>query len=84
MYSRKFLQNGFVTFILYDIKFLHKENADQHLWKILFYNIIELLRKSIAEGGPEGDRQKKILVQLIDQVTLCEIKVRLCTAVVLL
>lgn len=68
---RKFLQNGFVTFILSDIKFLHKENADQHLWKILFYNIIELLRKGVAEGGPDGEHQKKILLQLIDQVIEC-------------
>ncbi|KAE8742757.1 hypothetical protein FOCC_FOCC011684 [Frankliniella occidentalis] len=68
-YIRQFIQNGFVTFVLSDIKFLHKENADQQLWKILFHNLIELLRKGVSEGGPDADHQKKLLLQIIDDGT---------------
>jgi protein SMG6 len=51
-----------------DIKFCQTENVEQHLWKILFYNIIELLRKSIAEDAQNKAQYKQTMLTLIEQV----------------
>jgi protein SMG6 len=51
-----------------DLKFCQTENVEQHLWKILFYNIIELLRKSVAENVENKEQYKQIMLTIIEQV----------------
>lgn len=40
---------------------------EQHFWKILYYNIIELIRKAIASDPPYKDQCKSFLLWLIDE-----------------
>lgn len=54
--------------LLTDLRFCQAENVEQHLWKILYYNVIELLRKLIVEHPTEKDRYKKALLTIIDEV----------------
>lgn len=42
------------------MKFCQFENVEHHFWKLLYYNTIELLRKSLAE---EEDSEKKLMIK---------------------
>lgn len=53
-----------------DLKFCQAENVEQHFWKIMYYNIIEILRKPIAQENIElREQYKKILLKLVDEGT---------------
>ncbi|XP_015592692.1 telomerase-binding protein EST1A isoform X2 [Cephus cinctus] len=68
--NRNCLQNSLRSLLETDIKFCEAENVEQHIWKILFYNIIELLRKGMPkENSVERDCYKKIMLGVIDEGT---------------
>lgn len=55
------------TIFTIDIKFCREENVDQHIWKILYYNIIELLKKYHSKAvSDEEVHYKTKCLQLID------------------
>ena len=69
-YIREFLQQSLQILLETDIKFCQAENVEQHFWKILFYNMIEMLRKSMLKESSEGrERCKKIMLSIIDEGT---------------
>ncbi|XP_029049642.1 telomerase-binding protein EST1A-like isoform X2 [Osmia bicornis bicornis] len=71
LYIRHFLQESLKTLLETDIKFCQAENVEQHFWKILFYNMIEMLRKGMPKENPEGrEHYKKIMLKIIDEGTL--------------
>lgn len=70
-FLRRSLQQSLLTLLETDMKFCQAENVEQHFWKILFYNIIEMLRKVMPKEGPESrDLCKKIMLKIIDDGTL--------------
>ncbi|CAK9812185.1 Telomerase-binding protein EST1A [Anthophora quadrimaculata] len=71
LYIRHFLQESLKTLLETDIKFCQAENVEQHFWKILFYNIIEMLRKGMPKESSEGrEHYKKIMMNIIDDGTV--------------
>ena len=67
---RKFHQQSLKTLLETDLKFCQQENIEQHFWKIAFYNIIEILRKTMpAENCESRDQCKKIMLSLIEEGT---------------
>ncbi|KAL6266286.1 hypothetical protein P5V15_003144 [Pogonomyrmex californicus] len=69
-YIRHFLQQSLKILLETDIKFCQAENVEQHFWKILFYNLIEMLRKAMPKENPEGrERYKQIMLNIIDEGT---------------
>ncbi|XP_043787693.1 telomerase-binding protein EST1A-like isoform X1 [Apis laboriosa] len=71
LYIRHFLQESLKTLLETDIKFCQAENVEQHFWKILFYNMIEMLRKGMPKESSEGrEHYKKIMLQIIDDGTV--------------
>ncbi|XP_051160471.1 telomerase-binding protein EST1A-like isoform X3 [Leptopilina boulardi] len=70
-YIRHFLQQSLQNLLETDIKFCQKENVEQHFWKILFYNMIEMLRKNMPKENVEGrERCKQIMLNIIDEGTI--------------
>lgn len=58
------------TLLTTDLKFCQSENIEQHFWKIVFYNIIEILRKPIPKEDTELREQYKILLlKIIEEGT---------------
>jgi len=51
-----------------DLKFSQMENVEQHIWKLTFYNVIEMLRKGQSEEtNPEAkEMHKKTLLAVIE------------------
>ncbi|XP_076627373.1 telomerase-binding protein EST1A isoform X3 [Colletes latitarsis] len=71
LYIRHFLQESLKTLLETDIKFCQTENVEQHFWKILFYNMIEMLRKGMPKESSEGrEHYKKIMMKIIDEGTI--------------
>ncbi|XP_025992669.2 telomerase-binding protein EST1A isoform X2 [Solenopsis invicta] len=69
-YIRHFLQQSLKILLETDIKFCQAENVEQHFWKILFYNLIEMLRKAMPKESLEGrERYKQIMLNIIDEGT---------------
>ncbi|XP_015171986.1 PREDICTED: telomerase-binding protein EST1A isoform X1 [Polistes dominula] len=70
-YIRHFLQDSLLTLLKTDIKFCQAENVEQHFWKILFYNMIEMLRKGMSKDSPESKEfYKKTMLSIIDEGTV--------------
>lgn len=65
--SRNFLQACLRNLLEWDIKFCEQENVEQHMWKIIFHNIIQLLQKAMNEDAENREQYKQILVQVIDE-----------------
>ncbi|XP_063703273.1 telomerase-binding protein EST1A isoform X2 [Culicoides brevitarsis] len=61
-------QQCLIEFLRHDIKFCEIENVEQHCWKMLFYNIIELLRRPLGENIDEESKKfyKTKLMEIID------------------
>lgn len=57
-------------FLVTDLRFCEAENVEQHLWKILYYNVIELLRKQMAENVDNKENYKRALLSIIEDVSL--------------
>lgn len=47
--------NLFEQFLLNDLKFCREENVDQHVWKILYHNPLESLKKAITSSATAGN-----------------------------
>ncbi|XP_059482127.1 telomerase-binding protein EST1A isoform X2 [Neocloeon triangulifer] len=56
---RQFLLNSLMMLLLQDLRFSQMENIEIHIWKLAFYQVIELLRKGQAEA--EGNQELKEL-----------------------
>ncbi|XP_015110321.1 telomerase-binding protein EST1A [Diachasma alloeum] len=70
-FLRHSLQQSLQTLLETDMKFCQTENVEQHFWKILFYNIIEMLRKIAPKEGPAGrELCKRIMLKIIDDGTV--------------
>lgn len=54
--------------LLQDLKFSQTENVEQHIWKLTFYNVIELLRKGQSEdiSAELKELHKKTLLAVIE------------------
>ncbi|XP_024081331.1 telomerase-binding protein EST1A isoform X2 [Cimex lectularius] len=64
---RFYLKDQLKIMLLTDLRFCQAENVEQHLWKILYYNIIELLRKFITENPQMKEKYKMALITIIDE-----------------
>ncbi|XP_049867626.1 telomerase-binding protein EST1A isoform X2 [Pectinophora gossypiella] len=63
--TRKSLQNALQRLLMSDLKYCQADNIEHHFWKILYYNFIEILRKSFTQVSPE-DKPK--IVKLINVI----------------
>ncbi|CAH0406478.1 unnamed protein product [Chilo suppressalis] len=63
--TRKFLQSALQRLLMADLKYCQADNIEHHFWKILYYNFIEVLRKSFSQVSPD-DKIK--IVKLINTV----------------
>ncbi|XP_053625221.1 telomerase-binding protein EST1A isoform X2 [Plodia interpunctella] len=63
--TRKFLQNALHRLLMSDLKYCQADNIEHHFWKILYYNFIEVLRKSFTQIAPEN---KPEIVKLINVI----------------
>ncbi|RZB54405.1 telomerase-binding protein EST1A [Asbolus verrucosus] len=66
---RQFLKEGLQYLLCKDLKFCQTENVEQHLWKILYHNIIEVTRKAITNDPANKEQYKGFLLYLIDEGT---------------
>jgi protein SMG6 len=66
---RQFLKEALQYLLCKDLKFCQTENVEQHLWKILYHNIIEVTRKAITNDPPNKEQYKGFLLYLIDEGT---------------
>lgn len=66
---RQFLKEALQFLLCHDLKFCQTENVEQHLWKILYHNIIEVTRKTITNDPGNKEQYKGFLLYLIDEGT---------------
>lgn len=66
---RTFLLKSLEYLLSKDLKFCESENVEQHFWKILFHNIIEITRKSISTDTQNKEQYKGFILWLIDDGT---------------
>ncbi|XP_044271255.1 telomerase-binding protein EST1A isoform X2 [Tribolium madens] len=66
---RQFLKEALQYLLCKDLKFCEAENVEQHLWKILYHNIIEVTRKAITNDPGNKEQYKGFLLYLIDEGT---------------
>lgn len=64
---RVFLKDALKTLLLTDLRFCEVENVEQHLWKILYYNVIELLRKLMTDHPESKESYRQALLNIIDE-----------------
>nr|XP_022917819.1 telomerase-binding protein EST1A isoform X1 [Onthophagus taurus] len=66
---RNFLMQSLEYLLCKDIKFCQSEYVEYHFWKILFYNIIEMMRKEIANNSTNREQYKEFVLSIIDEGT---------------
>lgn len=66
---RRFLMESLEYLLCKDLKFCQAEHVEQHFWKILYYNIIEMMRKAIANDSENKKQYKDFVLWLIDEGT---------------
>ncbi|KAH1009281.1 hypothetical protein HUJ04_001658 [Dendroctonus ponderosae] len=66
---RQFLKRALEFMLCKAIKFCQTENVEQHIWKILYYNIIEATRKAMVDDPDNKPKYKKFLLNIIDEGT---------------
>lgn len=57
------------TLIITDLKFCQVENVEQHIWRLAFHNVIELLRKGLT-GEPSSEsytQHKQTLLAVLEE-----------------
>ncbi|CAH1122300.1 unnamed protein product [Ceutorhynchus assimilis] len=64
---RQFLKSALEFLVCKAIKFCQITNVEQHIWKMLYYNIIEITRKAILEDPDNKEQYKGFLLFLIDE-----------------
>lgn len=67
--TRHFLKQTLQNLLLTELKFTIDQNVEQHMWKLIFYNLIELLRNSMAEDQENKESYKNALLTVIDEVS---------------
>ena len=65
---RKYLLVALKNLLVMDLRFCQMENVEQHIWKVAFHNIIEALRKSMADDPDFKDQYRSLLLNVIDEV----------------
>ncbi|XP_055709469.1 telomerase-binding protein EST1A isoform X2 [Phlebotomus papatasi] len=67
--NRRCLKQLLEQFLIRELKFCQQYNVEQHIWKLLYYNTIEMLRKLHAEDTTEDGRAfyKAKCLELIDE-----------------
>ncbi|XP_055683331.1 telomerase-binding protein EST1A isoform X2 [Lutzomyia longipalpis] len=67
--NRRCLKQLLEQFLLRELKFCQQHNVEQHIWKLLYYNTIEMLRKLHAEDATDDGRAfyKDKCLELIDE-----------------
>lgn len=45
----------FEQLLLTDLKYCREENVDQHIWKMLYHNPLEALKKTLPIGGADAE-----------------------------
>ncbi|XP_045542788.1 uncharacterized protein LOC106720366 [Papilio machaon] len=63
--TRKFLQNALQSLLMSDLKYCQSDNIEHQFWKMLYYNFLEVLRKSIPQVPPEV---KPDVIKLINTI----------------
>lgn len=66
---RRFLLESLEYLLCKDMRFCETENVEQHFWKILFHNIIEMTRKALGTYPESKEQYKGFLLWLIDEGT---------------
>ncbi|XP_018574342.1 telomerase-binding protein EST1A isoform X2 [Anoplophora glabripennis] len=66
---RQFLKEALQYLLGKAIKFCQMENIEQHFWKILYHNIIEVTRNAINNDVANKENYKAFLLYLIDEGT---------------
>ncbi|KAK5644530.1 hypothetical protein RI129_005830 [Pyrocoelia pectoralis] len=66
---RRYLMDSLQYLLYKDLKFCQTENVEQHFWRILYYNIIEMMRKAITNDPVNKKQYKEFLLSLIDEGT---------------
>lgn len=66
---RKFLQEALEYLLCNSMKFCQRENVEQHFWRMLYYNVIEITRKAILTEPEDKEKYKGFLLNLIDEGT---------------
>ncbi|KAK4875117.1 hypothetical protein RN001_011539 [Aquatica leii] len=66
---RRYLMESLQYLLCKDIKFCQSENVEQHFWRVLYHNIIEMMRKAIANEPANKKQYKEFLLSLIDEGT---------------
>lgn len=66
---RQFLKRALEYLLCKSIKFCQTENIEQHIWKIVYHNIIEIARKALKTDVESRDKYKAFLLYLIDEGT---------------
>ncbi|XP_044755444.1 telomerase-binding protein EST1A [Coccinella septempunctata] len=66
---RQFLKESLQYFLCKDLKFSQTCNIEQHFWKLLYYNIIERVRKASQEDEANKEDYKQFVLYLVDEGT---------------
>ncbi|XP_030746868.1 uncharacterized protein LOC115875527 isoform X2 [Sitophilus oryzae] len=66
---RQFLKSALEFLLCKAIKFCQTENMEHHVWKLLYYNIIEITRKAITNDPENKQQYKGFLLYLIEEGT---------------
>lgn len=64
------LQLRYENIILADPRYCAEQNVEQSLWKSVFYQVIEALRREIDEHPDNREEAKKILINAVDEGTV--------------
>lgn len=66
---RQFLKKALEYLLCKSIKFCQTENIEQHIWKIVYHNIIEMTRRALKNDPDSRENYKNFLLYLIDEGT---------------
>ncbi|KAJ8955260.1 hypothetical protein NQ318_000287 [Aromia moschata] len=66
---RQFLKEALEYLLCRAIKFCQMANVEQHFWKILYHNIIEVTRNAINNDAENKQNYKAFLLYIIDEGT---------------
>ena len=56
--------------LIRDLRFCQNENVEQHIWKTAFHNVIEALRKAMADEVESKEEYRSLLFTVIDEASV--------------
>lgn len=68
-FFRDFFQRSLKLMLTNDLRFCQMENVEQHMWKVAFHNVIEALRKAMADEPEAKEEYRQMLFTVIDDVS---------------